>query len=250
MTDSGPEKGGVTDPAVHAAAAKAIELISDGALVGLGSGRAVSVFIAKLGELQRDGEHVRVTCVCASRASTLEARRVGLSVVELGEVGALDLAIDGADEVAPNLDVLKGRGGALVRERIVAAAAKSMVIVVGHDKLVHALGERGPVPLEVIPMAQALVMRKVEALGLAPRLRVDESRSRPFITDNGNVIVDCTLANPIEVESAAPDLERALLDIAGVVDTGLFLGMADRVIVGRADGEVDERFRGARRIAR
>jgi len=248
LTDSAPEEGGVTDPAVHAAAAKAVELISDGAQIGLGSGRAVSVFIAKLGELQRDG--VRVTCVCASRASTLEARRVGLSVVELGEVGALDLTVDGADEVAPNLDLLKGRGGALVRERIVAAASKSMVIVVGHDKLVQALGERGPVPLEVIPMAEAFVMRRVEALGLAPRLRLDESGSRPFISDNGNVIVDCTLAHPIEVESAALDLERALLDIVGVVDTGLFLGMADRVIVGRADGVVDERLAGARRITR
>lgn len=242
MTDSAHQPGGIADPAVHAAAARAIDLISDGARVGLGSGRAVAVFIAKLGELQRDG--VRVSCVCASSFSTLEARRAGLSVVELGEVGALNLTVDGADEVAPNLDLLKGGGGAMVRERIVAAAAKSLIIIVGDEKLVHALGERGPVPLEVIPMAEILVMRKVEALGLTPRLRLDETQSRPFITDNGNVIVDCMLAHPIEIESGARELERALLDIVGVVDTGLFLGMADRVIVGRADGGVEERFPG------
>jgi ribose 5-phosphate isomerase A len=246
LTDSAYVAGGVNDPAVQAAAAKAIELISDGARVGLGSGRAVAAFIAKLAELQRDG--VRLTCVCASRVSTLEARRVGLSVAELGEVGALDLTVDGADEVAPNLDLLKGRGGAMVRERIVAAAAKSRIVIVGKDKLVTALGELGGIPLEVIPMAEALVMRKVEALGLAPRLRLDESASRPFITDNGNVIVDCALSAPIRTASAARQLERALLDIVGVVDTGLFLGIADRVVVGRADGQADERFRRGRRV--
>jgi ribose 5-phosphate isomerase A len=185
---------------------------------------------------------VRVTCVCASVASTVEARRVGLSVVELPEAGLLDLTVDGADEVAPNLDLLKGRGGALVRERIVAAAAKTQITIVGKDKLVSALGERGGVPLEVIPMAEALVMRKVKALGLTPRLRPDETGSRPFISDNGNVIVDCAFSAPIRRGTARRELERALLDIAGVVDTGFFLGVTDRVIVGRPDGKVEERF--------
>jgi ribose 5-phosphate isomerase A len=247
LTESANTSGGLTDPAVHAAAARAIELVWDGARVGLGSGRAVTVFIAKLGQLHRDG--VRLTCVCASRASAAEARRVGLSVVELGEVGTLDLAIDGADEVAPNLDMIKGGGGAIVRERIIAAAAEKLIIIVGNDKLVRALGERAPVPLEVIPMAQSLVMRKVEGLGLGARLRLDESGPGPFISDNGNVIIGCTLAHPIEGAREARELERALLDIVGVVDTGLCLGMADRVIVGRADGNVDERFREARELS-
>jgi ribose 5-phosphate isomerase A len=246
LTDSAHASGGVADPAVHAAAAKAIELISDGARVGLGSGRAVAVFIAKLGELKRDG--LQLTCVSASRLSTIEARSVGLSVAELGEVGALDLTVDGADEVAPNLDLLKGRGGAMVRERILASAAKSRIIIVGKDKLVRALGERGVVPLEVIPMAEGIVMRRVEALGLLPRLRLDEGGSQPFITENGNVIVDCTLSAPLQRATAARKLERALLDIVGVVDTGLFLGMADRVVVGRADGHADEPFRGTRGV--
>jgi ribose 5-phosphate isomerase A len=240
LTDSAREPGGVADPAVHAAAAKAVELVSDGARLGLGSGRAVAVFIAKLGELQQRG--VRVTCVCASRASESEARRVGLSVVELPDIDLLDLAVDGADEVAPNLDLLKGRGGAMVRERIVAAAAKTHVTIVGKDKLVTALGTRGGVPLEVIPMAEGLVKRKVKGLGLSPRLRLDNSSSRPFISDNGNVIVDCAFSAPIREATAARELERELLDIPGVVDTGFFLGVTDRVIVGGADGKVQERF--------
>jgi ribose 5-phosphate isomerase A len=243
LTFSAAEPGGLTDPAVQAAAAKALELVTDGARVGLGSGRAVAVFIAKLGERQLDG--LRLTCVCASRASNLEARNAGLSVVKLGEVDALDLTVDGADEVAPNLDLLKGRGGAMVRERIVAAGAKSLIVIVGSDKLVDALGERGPVPLEVIPMAESIVTRKVEALGLTPRLRFDDSGSRPFITDNGNVIVDCAFSAPIGDANAARKLERALLDIPGVVDTGFFLGLADRVIVGSAGGKTEERMRGA-----
>jgi ribose 5-phosphate isomerase A len=240
LSDSPREHGGTSDPAVHAAAAKAVELISDGARIGLGSGRAVAVFIAKLGELQHYG--LRVTCVCASSASTVEARRAGLSVIDLPEAGLLDLTVDGADQVAPNLDLLKGRGGAMVRERILAAAAKTHVTIVGKDKLVSALGERGGVPLEVIPMAEALVIRKVKALELTPRLRLDETGSRPFISDNGNVIVDCAFSAPIRAATAVRELERTLLDIVGVVDTGFFLGVTDRVIVGGVDGEVEERF--------
>ena len=231
----------MSDPAVHAAAAKAIELISDGAKVGLGSGRAVAVFIAKLGQLQRDG--MRTICVCASTASTHLAREAGLSVAELREAGPLDLTVDGADEVAPNLDLLKGRGGAMVRERIVAAAAKSQVIIVGDDKLVRCLGEQGAIALEVIPMAEALVASRVEALGLAPRLRLDRHGSRPSVTDNGNLIIDCALGAPLRDELAARELERALLEIVGVVDTGLFLGTADRVFVGYADGHAAELVR-------
>jgi ribose 5-phosphate isomerase A len=150
--------------------------------------------------------------------------------------------VDGADEVAPNLDLLKGGGGAMVRERIVAAAAKMLVIIVGKDKLVSGLGERAAVPVEVVPMAEGLVMRQVESLGLAPRLRLDDSGARPFVSDNGNVIIDCTLPSPIRATAAARRLESALLDIAGVVDTGFFLGVADRVIIGHEDGQADERL--------
>jgi ribose 5-phosphate isomerase A len=230
-------RGSSGDPSVQAAAAKALELVRDGACVGLGSGRAVWVFIAKLGARHRDG--LRITAVTASGASSREAERVGIPLIELGEGGPLDLMIDGADEVAPNLDLLKGRGGAMVRERILAAASASQVIIVGDDKLVRALGERGSIPVEVIPFAESLAMRELKALGLAPTRRLEPSVSRPLITENGNLIVDCALPAPMSDGTAARKLERALLAIAGVVDTGLFLGTADRVVVGHLDGHAD-----------
>lgn len=237
MTHLAYVPGGNDDPSVHAAAAKAVELIMDGARLGLGSGRAVSVFIAKLGARRREG--LRVTGVTASQASTREARRAGIPLIELGEGGRLDLTVDGADEVAPNLDLVKGRGGAMVRERIVAAASASQVIIVGEGKLVQALGERGPIPVELIPFAEWPAMRELEALGLAPTRRLERSGLRPLITENGNFIVDCALPAPMSNGIAARALERALLAIAGVVDTGLFLGTAERVIIGHHDGRAD-----------
>lgn len=218
-------------------AAQAIELITDGARVGLGSGRAASVFIAQLGARRREG--LRVSGVPTSQVSAYDARRAGIPLIELGAGGPLDLTVDGADEVAPNLDLVKGRGGALVRERIVAAASASQVILVGGEKLVRALGERGPVPVEVIPLAEWLVTRELDALGLAPTRRMEAGGSRPFFTENGNLIVDCALPEPLRDGKAARDLQRAMRAIVGVVDTGLFLGTADRVLVGHPDGRVD-----------
>jgi ribose 5-phosphate isomerase A len=241
MTHPAYTPGGIDDPSVHAVAERAIELIPDGARVGLGSGRAASVFITKLGARRREG--FRVSGVPTSRASADAARRAGIPLIELGEGGLLDLTVDGADEVAPTLDLVKGRGGALVRERIVAAASSSQVILVGEEKLVRALGERGPVPVEVIPIAEWLVVREVKALGLASARRMDASGLQPFVTDNGNIIIDCALPAPMGDGSGIRALERALRSIVGVVDTGLFLGTADRVLVGYPDGQVDVRSR-------
>ena len=228
--------GGRDDPSVQAVVAKALELITDGARVGLGSGRAASLFIAKLGDRVREG--LRVVGVPTSQASATQAREAAIPLIELGEA-LLDITVDGADEVAPNLDLVKGWGGALVRERIVAAASSRQVIVVGEDKLVRALGERGRLPLEVLPLARWLATRELEALGLVPTLRMDDNDGRPFLTENGNFIVDCAPAEPLRDGRAARVLERALLAIVGVVDTGLFLGTAERVLVGHLDGHVD-----------
>jgi ribose 5-phosphate isomerase A len=238
MTNLAYVPGGNDDPSVHAAAAKAIELIEDGARVGLGSGRAVMVFIAKLGARSREG--LNVTAVAASEASTREAMQASIPLIALGDGGPLDITVDGADEVAPNLDLLKGRGGAMVRERIIAAASASQVIIVGQDKLVRALGERGTIPVEVIPFAEWLAVHEFERLGLAPRRRLESGGSAPLITENGNLIIDCALPAPISDGTAARELERALLAIVGVVDTGLFLGTADRVIVGQHDGRAND----------
>ena len=225
------------DTGVLAAAAAALEFVVDGACVGLGSGRASSAFIRALGERCRDG--LRVRGVATSSASATLAISVGIPLIGIEDGLLLELTVDGADEVAPNLDMVKGWGGALVRERIVAAASKRQVILVGADKLVSTIGERGRVPVEVIPLAQWPVTRELLAIGLAPTLRMDSAGASPYVTDNGNVIIDFAVRAPIADGIAARSLERAVLDIVGVVDTGLFLGTADRVLVGHSDGRVE-----------
>jgi ribose 5-phosphate isomerase A len=200
------------------------------------------VFIAMLGARVREG--LRVGGVPTSRASAAHARDAGIPLIGLGDE-PLDVTVDGADEVAPNIDLVKGRGGALVRERIVAAASRRQVILVGQDKVVRGLGERGPVPIEVIPLAERFVMREVRALSLVPTLRMQRDAPRPFRSENGNLIIDCAPPAPIRDGWMARELERALLAIAGVVDTGLFLGTADRIFVGHPAGRVDVLLRPA-----
>lgn len=229
--------GGYDDPGIQAVAAKAADLIADGARVGLGSGRAASLFIAKLGQRRREG--LRVSGVPTSRASARKARRAGIPLIALEAGIRLDITIDGADEVAPNLDLMKGWGGAVVRERIVAAASRCIVILAGEEKLVRRLGERGPLPVEVIPFAQGFATTQLRALGLIPAIRMNRLGTRPFLSDNGNLTLDCTLPEPIRGRQAATALERAIRSIAGVVDTGLFLGTVDRVLVGHPDGRID-----------
>ncbi|MFI5310471.1 MAG: ribose-5-phosphate isomerase RpiA [Gemmatimonadales bacterium] len=225
------------EPAVKAAALKALELVHDGARVGLGSGHAASAFIDLLGVRVREG--LRVSGVPTSQAAAAEAGQAGIPIIALGDGVRLDLTVDGADEVAPNLDLVKGWGGAFVRERIVARASKRQVIIVGAEKLVRALGEHGRIPLEVIPLARSLATAELAALGLVPTLRTDARGALPLITDNGNVVIDCAPPAPLRNGAAARAMERTLLNVIGVVDTGLFLGTAERVLVGHPDGRVE-----------
>ena len=228
--------GGADDPSVHAVVNRVLDMIKDGAKVGLGSGRASAAFIAALGERVKKG--LRITGVPTSNASEEQAKKLGIPLVELTDDLELDLTIDGADEVAPNLDLVKGWGGALVRERIVAAASRRQIILIGPEKLVPTLGVRGRIPVEVIPLARGYVTRKLKALGMTPTVRKAVS-DKPFITDNGNLTLDCSVATPITDGAVARKLEAAVLDIAGVVDTGLFLGTCEQVLVGKPDGSVD-----------
>lgn len=228
--------GSINDPGVKAVAAQALALIEDGSRVGLGSGRAATAFIIALGERVQQGLHVEG--VPTSRESALKAREAGIPLIDLGEDVELDLIVDGADEVAPNLDLVKGWGGALVQERIVTASSRRQVILVGQEKLVATLGERGRIPVEVIPLARGPVTRQLKALGLVPVTRVDASGTQPLFTDNGNITLDCSVTEPLSDASAAHALEAAMLAIAGVVDTGLFIGTADTVFVGYPDGRV------------
>lgn len=229
-----PGHGGMETPKaivdqalLEALAERALESVRDDTVVGLGTGRAATAFVTALAERVRDG--LRVRGVPTSEDTASLARSLGLPLARLDEP-AIALTVDGADEVDPGLDLIKGYGGAFVRERVVAAASRRQVILVDESKLVARLGSRGRLPVEVVPFALPLCRRRLEALGLAPRLRL--TSDRPFITDNWNVILDCTVA-PI---GDAPGLERAIRAIPGVVDTGLFLGIADTVLVAGGDG--------------
>lgn len=240
MIRSAPD-GASAHPGLAAAAARALEMVETGTTVGLGSGRAASAFIQSLGERVRSGG-LAVRAVPSSEAAAKLAVSYGIPLVAIEEGTELALIVDGADEITPDLDLVKGRGGALVRERIIAAASFRQVILAGPEKKVQHLGESGPIPVEVIPLAEGLVTRRLRALGLRPGLRRAVAAlpdGPPFVTDNGNLTLDCVLAQPLVDGRAARALEAAILAIPGVVDTGLFLGTAERVIIGHDDGRVD-----------
>lgn len=210
-----------------ATAARAIGFVADGQVVGLGTGRAAATFIQALGERVRGGLNVRG--VPTSKASEQLARELHIPLATLDEVEAVDVTIDGADEVDPQLNLIKGYGGALIREKIVAAASRKLVILVGEEKLVPALGSRGKIPVEVVTFGLAATAAHLRRLGLEPHRRLADGQ--PLVTDNGNAIFDCgtgPIANPAE-------LEAAIGAIPGVVGTGLFLGMADVVLVQRGE---------------
>jgi ribose 5-phosphate isomerase A len=220
----------VTAGALEQLAARALEFVPDGVIVGLGSGRAASAFVRALAEQVRAGRALRG--VPASEATAALARELGVPLVGLGE-GVIEVMVDGADEVDPALSLIKGYGGAMLRERIVAAASRRQVILVEAEKLVAVLGSRGRLPLEVLPFALPLALERLNRDRLRPVVR--SADGRPALSDNGNVIVDCAVG-PIADPAA---LDRALRSIPGVLDTGLFLGTAETVLVAE-DGRIRE----------
>ena len=217
---------------------RALDLVPDGAAIGLGSGRAAWAFVGLIGERVRAGR-LTVRGVPTSDETAHVAAESGVPVVGLAGAGELALTVDGADEVDPRLDLIKGYGRALVREKVVAAASRRLVILVGEEKLVPRLGTRGRLPVEVVPFAVPLCERRLTALGLRPVLW--ESDGRPGVTDNGNHILDCA-TEPIRDPAR---LEAEVRSIPGVVGTGLFLGMAHTVLVGDRAGFrlIEERIR-------
>ena len=204
---------------------KALEFIKSGDVVGLGSGRASTAFIKLLGEKVKAG--FKVQGVPTSEDSASLARSLNIPLVSLeGALGNISCAIDGADEVDPNLNLIKGYGRALVREKIIAASAKKFIILVGDDKIVSSLGSRGKLPVEVVPFGTALVKHKLQLLGIHGEIWMKNDTQG--ITDNGNLILDCTI--PPTLDPAK--LEMSIRTIPGVVDTGFFIQMADVVLVG------------------
>jgi ribose 5-phosphate isomerase A len=209
------------------AADAAVALVEDGMVVGLGTGDTSRRFIERLAKRVK-AERLKIQCVVTSESAASRAREGGLRIRGLAEVARVDLAVDGADEVAPSLDLIKGAGGAHTREKIVAASAERFVVLVDASKLVHVLGEAFPVPVEVIPEAVPLVTRRLEALGAIPIARKALSGPGLWITELGNTILDARFAR---IEK--PSVLAARMDgIPGVVEHGLFVGLASLVLVG------------------
>ena len=180
---------------------------------------------------------LRIRCVASSEASQNLASRLGMDVTTLDRLPRLDLYIDGADEVGPDLALIKGGGGALLREKIVASAAQRFVVVVDSTKLVDRLG-RFPLPVEVVKMALRVVQPKLEELGLRPAQRMLKDGSGPFLTDEGNYILDCGCGEIVDPEQTAARIRA----VVGVVEHGLFLGMAVSLVLVAGENGVIEKF--------
>ncbi|MEK3890641.1 ribose-5-phosphate isomerase RpiA [Bacillus sp. FSL K6-3431] len=216
--------------AKKAAGEKVVEFVKDGMILGLGTGSTIYWTILKLGELVRNGLSIRGV---ATSLSTEElAIKMGIPLVNLEEVDEIDLTIDGADEVNSNLELIKGGGGALLREKIVATNSRKNIIIADYTKYVSDLGDF-PLPIEVVPFGWKLTCRQICKLGCRFSLRMDNHL--PFISDNGNYILDCQfgkIQNPKE-------LAVCINMIPGVVDNGLFVGMTDIVLIGSNDGGIE-----------
>ncbi len=207
---------------------KAAEYVKDGMVVGLGTGSTVYYTIVKIGELVKDG--LEVTGIPTSVQTERLARELGIRLSTLDEHPEIDLTIDGADEIDPDLNLIKGGGGALLREKIVASASRTEIIVADESKPVRSLGERFRLPVEVVPFSYPVVLKKLYSMGLDPELRNKDSDV--YVTDNGNYILDCHTGR---IESPEK-LEMELNLIPGVVENGLFINLADIAIIGTKKG--------------
>ena len=216
------------------AARAALTLVKSGMTVGLGSGSTATLFIEGLGQAVQSGAITDIVGVPTSSQSEALARAVGIPVATFEERGDCDLTVDGADEFDPSLDLIKGLGGALLREKIVAQHSHRLVIIVDHTKRVDRLGQRSALPVEVTQFALAAHERFLRMLGATPTLRLKKD-GQPFVTDNAQYILDCTFPDGI---GDARGLSTALANRAGIVEHGLFLGLASAVIVAEADGTV------------
>ncbi|WP_129728263.1 ribose-5-phosphate isomerase RpiA [Ectobacillus funiculus] len=200
---------------------KAVDYVKEGMVVGLGTGSTVFYTISKLGKLVQQG--LSIKGIPTSKQTEKLAIEVGIPLVSFHEINQIDVAIDGADEVSRDLDLIKGGGGALLREKIIAKAAKTFIVVADPHKMVDKLGSF-PLPVEVVPFGFEMTMKYLQELGGSPQLR--QKDGIPFRTDNDNYIFDCSFPEITSPE----DLEKDLNLIPGVVDNGLFIGMADKVI--------------------
>ncbi len=216
------------------AAERGVEFVQSGMVVGLGTGSTAIFATRRIAQLLRDGELKDIIGFATSKAVWHEAQRLRIPMMAEEMPRAIDITIDGADEVDPDLNLIKGGGGALLREKIAAQASRRLTIVVDDDKLSPRLGTRQSLPLEVLPFGWLSQFRYIESLGAKVEARLN-SEGSPFITDSGNMILDCNfgpIANPVELAA-----ELSLR--AGIVEHGLFLGLATEAIVAGRDGVRD-----------
>ncbi|MEM2816263.1 MAG: ribose 5-phosphate isomerase A [Candidatus Bathyarchaeia archaeon] len=222
----------MVEKAKRYAAVEAVKHVKDGFVVGLGSGSTVVYAAEEMGRKVRNGE-LRIKVVPTSYQALMLAVDNGIPLTTLDENPTLDLTIDGADQIDESLNLIKGMGGALTREKIVASASKELIVIADESKKVDFLGENNhPVPIEILPFALKPVMLKIRELGGQPRLRESHGKVGPVVTDNGNFIVDAyfgVIRNPL-------DLDMRLNSIPGVVETGLFVGMAGMAYLGKLNG--------------
>ena len=206
----------------------AADLVKSGSIVGLGTGSTTAYAIEFLGKRLQSGELSDIKGIPTSFQASVLAKEYGIPLTTLDEVDRIDIAIDGADEVDPDKNLIKGGGAAHTREKIVDALAEQFVVVVDASKIVDRLGSTFLLPVEVLPMAMTPVMRAIEKLGGKPTLRMGVKKAGPVVTDEGNLVVDVkfeTLDNPAE-------MEKTLNNIPGVLENGLFVGVADVVLIG------------------
>ena len=216
------------------AADRALEFVRDAQVIGLGTGSTAKFAIEGLGKMVREG--LAIKGVPTSIATERLAKELAIPLVDLNEAETIDITIDGADEVDPDFNMIKGGGGALTREKLVALASKKRVILVDESKLVSRLGESRRLPVEVLPFSWKLSARLLAELGCEAELR--RQGEKPFVTDNGNNILDCQFG---AIEDAMA-LEGRIKRLPGVLDSGLFIGIADTLVIGHEDrAEIRER---------
>jgi ribose 5-phosphate isomerase A len=221
----------------QAAARYAAFMVQDGTTVGLGSGTTSELAVHVLGERHREG--LRFTGIATSKSTEAIARSYGIPLKRLDEHILPDLYIDGADEVDPRLNLVKGRGGALLREKLVASASTQFVVIVDGGKLVQRLGEKAPIPVEVVQFGWLTTKHHLEEMGFHAVLRHGE-RERPYLTSNHNFILDCQASAEMDLSNS--ETVKAIKLQTGVVEHGLFLGMAASVVVGKDDGTAEVLF--------
>lgn len=215
------------------AAEQAVTLVQSGMVVGLGTGSTAVHAVRAIGRLLQNGRLHNIVAIPTSDTTAQEAQALGIPLATFDQQPKIDITIDGADEIDPHLNLIKGLGGALLREKVVATVSAQMIVVADYSKRVTLLGTKAPVPVEVIPFAQQPATAYLQTLGARVVLRPAKESSHPFMTDEGNYILDCHFADGIPQPH---ELAQAIKQQPGVVEHGLFLGIATQAMVATPDG--------------